>query len=144
MSKGRYAEVTIYTGRVVTAVGGAADFNVLVPADGTVFPLGISGHTDKYAQIEGYSGGSNADIHAEAGDSVVVHTPGWLPEDQTVYGHLGANVSRGVPLMAKNDGSGKLITATAGKWVVAVADEAGSDGDMIPVTPMIFFLGTVA
>lgn len=144
MSKGRYAQATINTGRVVTAVGASADFNVLTAADGTVFPLGISGHTDKFAQIEGYSEGSNADIHAQAGDSVVVHTPGWLPEDQTVYGHLGGAVSRGVPLMAKSDGSGKLVTATAGKWVVAVADQAGADDTMIPVTPMIFFLGTVA
>lgn len=144
MSKGRYAQATIRTGRVVTAVGATADFNVLTAADGTVFPLGISGHTDKYAQIEGYSGASNADIHAEAGDSVAVHTPGWLPEDQTVLGHLGGAVSRGVPLMAKSDGSGKLVAATAGKWVVAVADQAGADDTMIPVTPMIFFLGTVS
>ncbi len=144
MSKGRYAQATINTGRVVTAVGASADFNVLTASSGTVFPLGISGHADKYAQIEGYSGSSVADIHAEAGDSVVVHTPGWLPEDQTVYGHLGDAVSRGVPLMAKADGSGKLIPATTGKWVVAVADQAGADDTMIPVTPMIFFLGTVS
>jgi hypothetical protein len=144
MSKGRFAQATINTGRVVTAVGASADFNVLTASSGTVFPLGISGQYDKYAQIEGYSGSANADIHAEAGDSVTVHTPGSITEDTTVLGHLGADVARGVPLMAAADGSGKLITATTGKWVVAVADQAGTTDTMIPVTPRIFFLGTVS
>lgn len=144
MSKGRFAQATINTGRVVTAVGASADFNVITAPNGTVVPLGISGQADKFAQIEGYSEGANADIAAQAGDSVTVHMPGSITEDLTVYGHLGADVARGVPLMAAADGSGKLITATAGRYVVATADQAGVAETMIPVTPRIFFLGTVS
>lgn len=135
--KGHRAEATIYIGRVVTAVGASSNFGVLVPADGSVLPLGISGSSMKYPPIENLVGSSLTDVHAESGDPCVVHGANDGDVDNsTVLGWLGGNVSRGVALMAAGDGSGKLITATSTNYVVAVADMAGSSGEIIPVTPV--------
>ena len=135
--KGFRAEATVYICRVVTAVGASSNFGLRVPADGSVLPLGISGTSMKYPPIENLVSSSLDDVHAETGDPVVVHSANDGDVDNsTVLGWLVAGVSRGVPLMAAGDGSGKLITATSTNYVVAVADMAGSTNELIPVTPV--------
>lgn len=48
---------------------------------------------------------------------------------------IGDTVTRGQRLMPNDDGEG--IPATTGKYYGAIADESGSDGNVIRVTPMI-------
>ena len=135
--KGHRAEATVYICRVVTAVGASSNFGVLVPADGTVLPLGISGSSMKYPPIENLVGSSLTDVHAESGDPCVVHGANDGDVDNsTVLGWIGGSVTRGTALMAAADGTGKLITATTGKYVVAVADMSASNGEIVPVTPV--------
>lgn len=135
--KGFRAEATVYICRVVTAVGASNNFGLLVPADGSVLPLGISGSSMKYPPIENLVSSSLDDVHAESGDPVVVHSANDGDVDNsTVLGWLGGSVTRGTALMAAGDGSGKLITATSTNYVVAVADMSGSANQIIPVTPV--------
>ncbi len=137
------AEVSIPICRIVTAVGAAADFGLIVPATGTVQPTGISGADQKMAPIEGYVGSSLDDVHAEIGDPVVVFKGGSGSENENeVLLWLGATVTNGAPVMAAADGSGKGIAATTGKWYVGFVRESGVNGNLVRCTVQPGFLGT--
>ena len=142
MSKGFNAEATILIGRVVSLAAATNQYGVITAANATIVPAGISGQNSKFAQIQGYT--ANDTTHAENGDQCVVHRPGSIEANQTVYGFLGGTVTKGAPLMSAADGTGRLIAATAGKWAVAFADEGGVVDTMIPVTPAIFVYSTVS
>jgi hypothetical protein len=138
------AEAAINICRIVTDVGTTNPYGLLVPADATVKPLGVSGSDQKFAPISGYTD-SSADVHAAIGDPVTVFSQNSGSEaDNEVLVLCGGTIAQGAPIMAKADGSGKAITGTTGKWIVGYAKEAGVDGNYIRMTLAVGFLGTVS
>lgn len=138
------AEATINICRIVTDVGAAAEFGLIVPANATVKPLGVSGKDQLLPDISGYTD-SLDDVHARNGDPVTVYRGGSGSEaENEVLVQCGGTVAYGAPIMAAADGSGKAITATTGKWAVGFAREAGVDGGFIRATVQPFYLGTVS
>ncbi len=138
------AEATINICRIVTDVGTTNPYGLLVPANATVKPVGVSGSDQKFPPIAGYTD-SLADIHAQTGDPVTVHSQNSGSEaDNEILVLCGGNVAQGAPIMAAADGSGKAITGTTGKWILGYAKESGADGTFIRATLAVGFLGTVS
>ncbi len=109
----------------------AADFTVL-QADADSMPCGIS---QRWAEVAPLPGAST--LAGTTGGLIQVHQPGMSgdPHDSTVFLELGGNVTRGALLMPNASGQG--ITATSGKYAGAIADESGSTGELIRVTPVL-------
>jgi hypothetical protein len=127
------ANGTIPTSVFVTMDSVGAD-NAVIVAVADAFPYGISGEGGKYAPLPNVT--TTPPTHAEAGDPCKIHTPsGNDLQDSTVMLRIGASVTRGQRLMPTTAGVG--IPATTGKYYGAIADESGSSGEVIRVTPLI-------
>ena len=109
----------------------AAD-NTVLQADLNSMPTGIS---QRWTEVAPTSGA--AVYAASSGGSLEVHHVGLSgdPRDSTVFLTLGASVTRGSLLMPDANGAG--ITATSGKYAGAIADQSGSSGELIMVTPVL-------
>lgn len=132
MAKVLTAAGTIPTSVFVTMDSVGEDFAV-IKATANTFPYGISGQGGKQAPLPVVT--TDPPTHAEDGDQCLVHMPGFDPQDSTVMLRIGASVTRGQRLMPNADGEG--IPATTGKYYGAIADQSGSDGEIIRVTPLI-------
>jgi len=131
--KGYFADGQVFPARFLTTEGVSADYQIKICESGEM-PIAISDSYGRDAPIPSIT--ADPQQHAADEEPVAIIRPGGSIEDGTALLQLGGTVTRGQRLMPNTNSDGTALVATAGNWVGAVADESGTIGQWIRVTPI--------